>query len=74
LELLIPEIGAGYDKPYPLQELQLNAQALRHLTMLWRNPITVEVASIKIHLPHPADFCLHKMIIFKKRQLKDKLS
>ncbi len=72
LEMLIPEIGAGQDKPYPIPELNFNAQPLRHLSMLWRDPITVKVEGVAIQLPHPADYVLHKMIIQERRAKKEK--
>ncbi len=72
LELLIPEMGAGRDKPYPLPDLNFNAQPLRHLSMLWREPIEVDVDGVPLKLPHPADYCLHKLIIQSKRKKADK--
>lgn len=72
LEMLIPETGAGRDKPYPLPEIKFNAQPLRHLSMLWREPVEVNVGGISLRLPHPADYCLNKLIIRKKRKKKDK--
>ncbi len=72
LEMLIPEIGAGQDKPYPIPELNFNAQPLRHLSMLWRDPITVKIEGIVVRLPHPADYVLHKMIIQERRAKKEK--
>ncbi len=68
LEFIVPDIGRGSDKPYPLPELKLNAQPLRHLTMLWRDPIKITVGKTAISLPHPADFCIHKLIIAEKRK------
>jgi len=72
LEMLIPEVGAGRDKPYPIPELNFNAQPLRHLSMLWRDPVSVKFGEIKIQLPHPADYALHKLIIQEKRANKEK--
>lgn len=72
LEMLIPEIGAGSDKPYPIPELNFNAQPLRHLSMLWREPIKVKIEEVVVKVPHPADYVLHKMIIQEKRSTKEK--
>lgn len=72
LEFLVPEIGPTKDKPYPLPDLKFNAQALRHLAMLWRSPISVSVKGAVVQVPHPADYCLHKLIIFKRRKTSDK--
>ncbi|MFH1874050.1 MAG: GSU2403 family nucleotidyltransferase fold protein [Pseudomonadota bacterium] len=68
LEFLVPEIGRSKDKPFPLKQLHFNAQPLRHLSMLWRDPIQVNVAGIKVKLPHPADCCLQKVIAASKRK------
>jgi len=72
LEFLIPEIGPPKTKAYPLPQLKFSAQPLRHLAMLWRQPITIELAGIPLKLPHPADYCLHKLIIFEQRKTKEK--
>lgn len=72
LEMLIPETGPGRDKPYALPDIKFNAQPLRHLSMLWRKPIRVKVEGVMIKLPHPADYCIHKLVIQKKRKKKEK--
>lgn len=72
IEFLIPEIGRPTEKPYLIPELKFNAQPLRHLSILWRNPINVKVSDFFIRLPHPVDFLLQKLIIASKRTKKDK--
>jgi len=72
LEFLIPEVGPPKDKPYPLPKLKFSAQPLRHLSMLWRKPVQVTFSKIPVFLPHPADFCLHKIIISGKRKKAEK--
>ncbi len=77
VEFLVPERGKGSDKPYPLPQLGLNAQALRFLDFLARKTITTKVADVTITLPHPANFALHKLLILTRRsapekQMKDK--
>jgi hypothetical protein len=79
VEFLVPERGKGLDKPYPLPQLGLNAQALRFLDFLSQDTITSKVGSIKITLPHPANFALHKLLVIGRRiksekQAKDKES
>lgn len=79
VEFLVPERGRGSDKPYSLPQLGLNAQALRFLEYLSVNTITSKVGSIKLKLPHPANFALHKLLIMTRRpkaekQAKDKES
>ena len=50
----------------------MNAVALRFLSFLSANTITVKVEDFHIRMPHPANFALHKLIIFQRRQKKDK--
>ena len=72
LEFLVPERGAGLNKPFKLPQLGLNAQSLRYLNLLTTKIINVEINGFKINLPHPAVFALHKLIISKERINKDK--
>ena len=72
LELLVPELGKGIEKPYPLPKLGMNAVALRFLNFLTDNTIKVKVEDFYITLPHPANFALHKLIIFQRRLKEDK--
>lgn len=72
VELLIPEVGPPKTKPHPVPDLKFNAQPIRHLSMLWRDPICVTVSDIPVRLPHPADFGLHKLFISERRKNTDK--
>ena len=72
VEFLIPEMGKGRDTPYPLPSLGLNAQPLRFLHFLAEHTITIEHENMKLRLPHPAAYALHKLIIFDRRRTKDK--
>lgn len=72
IEFLVPERGRGSEKPYNLPQLGLNAQALRFLDFLGKNTIIVEVRGMKLTLPHPANFGLHKLLVLQKRPTKEK--
>ena len=72
LEFLVPEKGRGVNKPYPLPNLGMNATALRFLNFLSSNTIRVKLENFYITLPHPANFALHKLIIFQRRPKKEK--
>ncbi len=72
VEFLVPERGKGSDRPYPLLQLGLNAQALRFLDFLTEHTITVQVDEISVNLPHPASFALHKLLILDKRNVPEK--
>lgn len=72
IEFLVPERGRGRDTPYPLPELGINAQALRFLDFLIENTIELEFDKLKLNLPHPAAFGLHKLIISSRRIKEEK--
>jgi hypothetical protein len=72
IEFLVPEKGIGRDTPYNLPELGINAQALRFLDFLIDNTIKLEFDNLKLNLPHPAAFGLHKLIISSRRIKEEK--
>lgn len=72
LEFLVPEKGKGIDKPFPLPKLGINATTLRFLSFLSENTIKIKVENFLITLPHPANFALHKLIIFQRRPKEEK--
>lgn len=72
LEFLVPEKGKGVDRPVPLPKLGMNAVALRFLSFLSSNTIKVKVEGFHLTLPHPANFALHKLIIFQRRTKEEK--
>jgi hypothetical protein len=72
LEFLVPEKGRGSDKPYRLPQLGMNATPLRFLNFLTDNVIHIKVEDFYINAPHPANFALHKLIIFSRRSKEDK--
>ncbi|MEK6653053.1 MAG: GSU2403 family nucleotidyltransferase fold protein [Nitrospirota bacterium] len=73
VEFLVPEKGKGSDRPYPLPQLGMNAQPLRFLDYLLQNTIRIEEEGLKINVPHPAAFALHKLIISARRTKEEKL-
>ena len=72
VEFLVPERGRGTDKPYRIPQLGINAVALRFLDFLAANTIVINFDKLKIIVPHPAAYVLHKFIIFKRRKKIDK--
>jgi len=72
IEFLVPEKGRGFDKPYPLPQLGVNAQALRFLDYLCENTITSKAGSVTVRLPHPANFALHKLLVISRRAKAEK--
>jgi len=72
IEFLVPEKGRASNKPYELPQFGLNAQPLRFLDLLLRDTIKVHIKGIDVTLPHPANFAIHKLIIFQRRSKEDK--
>jgi rRNA maturation protein Nop10 len=68
VEFLVPERGRSTDKPYDLPQLGINAQSLRFLDFLAEEVISVTVSGMKVNLPHPARYSLHKLIISQRRR------
>jgi hypothetical protein len=72
MEFLVSEKGRGSDDPYPLPFLSVNAQRLRSLELLEENTIVVIVNGIKVKVPHPVNYGLHKLIISYRRNNGEK--
>jgi hypothetical protein len=72
IEFLVTEKGRPVDKPYPLKQLKINAQALRFLEILQLKTVSVKVEDFELTLPHPSCFVLHKIIVYKRRPKRDK--
>lgn len=73
IEFLVNEKGRGIDKPVPLPQIGMNAQALRFMDILAGNTIRAAFEGIPITIPHPAVFCLHKLLISSRRATPDKM-
>jgi len=67
LEFLVPERGRPASKPFDIPALGINAQPLRYLDLLLAHIVTVTFRGIEVHLPHPANFSLHKLIVAGRR-------
>jgi len=73
LEFLTPELGRGKgDHPYEISKLHVNAQGLRYLNLLQSQTIKVKSEGIKVILPEPAAYILHKFIVFERRKKEEK--
>lgn len=69
IEFLILQQGAG-DTQTLKTNLGVNAQALRHLSVLKEFTITVHLFDMDIHIPQPAAYVLHKIAINTQRNKK----
>jgi hypothetical protein len=72
IDFLVPERGRGLDKPYPLPQLGIKAQALRFLDFLVENSMKFKINDLTLNLPHPAAFAIHKLIISSRRPREEK--
>ena len=72
VEFLTPERGRGVDGPVPLKKWGMNATALRFLDFLIKDNITITLEGIKVVLPHPVRFAIHKLVVAQRRTNKDK--
>lgn len=69
IEFLILQQGAG-DTQTLKTNLGVNAQALRHLSVLKEFTITVHLFEMDIHIPQPEAYVLHKIAINEQRNKK----
>jgi len=72
IEFLVPAKGRGSERLYSVPKLGLNAEVLRFLDFLSENTIKVKIEDFYLNLPHPANFALHKLIVFQRRDKEDK--
>lgn len=77
IEFLIAQKGSGKD-PVLKTNLGVNAQALRHMEGVMNNLITADLFGMKVQIPCPEIYVLHKMLINDVRkaskQTKDRNS
>lgn len=72
IEFIAPERGRGADNAINIKKLGLRAIPLRFVNLLLANPITLTDQGLKIRVPSPASFCLHKILIAARRRQADK--
>ena len=72
IEFITLEKGRGADSAIKIKKLGINAIPLRFVDLLLDNPIAIAEGGIKILVPNPANFCLHKLIIASRRPKIDK--
>jgi len=72
IEFITPEKGRGVEKAVRIKKLGINAIPLRFANLLLEKPVTVVENGIKILVPNPAHFCLHKLIVASRRRKIDK--
>lgn len=76
VDLLTPLLRREDSNPMPLKKLAAGATPLHHLKWLIHEPVVaVAVAGpgIRVQLPQPARFAIHKLIVAQKRPAGDRL-
>ncbi len=72
IEFMAPEKGRGTDNAIKIKKLGVNAIPLRFVGLLLDDPIRIINDDVKVLVPNPANFCLHKLIIASRRRKIDK--
>ena len=72
VEFLVPEVGRGSAKPYPIPALSMTAQRLRFLEILERDTISIASGGTTVTIPHPVSFGLHKLVVAPRRRSTEK--
>lgn len=71
IEFLIAQKGSGVE-PILETNLGVNAQALRHMEAIIANAMTVDLLGMKVQVPCPESYVLHKMLINDVRAAEKK--
>lgn len=72
IEFIAPKRSKGIENNINIKNLSIKAIPLRFANILFIDPVYVEEDGIKILIPNPASFCLHKFIIASRRKSSDK--
>lgn len=67
LEFLVPERGRGGLEPRMVKPLGMRAISLRFMDMLRKDAIRIQEGDVRVRVPNPLNFCLHKLVIAQRR-------
>lgn len=67
IQFVCPRIGQQSERPKSIPELGINAQPLRFMSDLQKSTIQCAFQGIKLFLPHPVIFAIHKLVISCRR-------
>ncbi len=73
VEFLVPRLGPISDEPQKIEKLGITATPLRHTSVLIQHQIAIEDNGIRVNIPHPIAFALHKLFISTKRKEQGKV-
>lgn len=69
IEFLSPEMGRGISKPVFIEKLQITPQMLRYLNVLLLESLVISIGrGVKVRIPAPSAFFIHKLLICRKRK------
>ncbi len=68
VEFLIPELGRGHSEPQNIEKLHVKAQGLRYLSLLADHPRVITDGKLRVRVPEPAVYALHKLIVTTRRK------
>jgi len=72
IEFVTPEKSRGEQGALRIKKLGLSAIPLRFVSFLLDDTIVLMEQGISVLVPHPANFCLHKLLIADRRRNQDK--
>ncbi len=68
IEFLINQKGRGDEKIYNVKRLNITALPLRYLSLIEDNTIILEYIDLKLCVPEPTAYCLHKYLVSDERK------
>lgn len=68
IQFLTPALGRVKDRPYEIKKLNINAEGLTYMKMLQDYKFTMTHQDVKVWLPEPEAYVLHKVLISQKRK------
>ncbi|MDP2922483.1 MAG: GSU2403 family nucleotidyltransferase fold protein [Candidatus Omnitrophota bacterium] len=72
IEFITPLKGHGLERSIKIKAFGFNAIPLRFVDLLLVQPINIIDNGVKVKIPNPSNFCLHKLIIASRRSKIDK--
>jgi len=74
IEFIVPHKGAGLEHVVKIRQLGFEVVPLRYVDLLLSNPTTIVESGVKVRMPNPTNFVIHKLIVALLRKEKDKQS
>ena len=65
-------MGRTGEKPFAVKALNINAQRLRYLDILQKDPMIITINNIRIPIAEPCAFVINKLITSTRRRNKQK--